>query len=218
MSIKTKPVIKTPPQAVYSPINPELPFFNIFEALKEIVARTPVSSEEESQTPFERAHQLKQAACLKSAAISGTLAIPPGPMGMLTILPDLMAIWTLQQQLVSDIANCFGKRGVLTREVMLYCLFRHGAAFLARDLIVRTGERILVRRVALRTFQQLLKKIGIQITQKTIGRSLSRWVPILGAAGVAAYSYYDTKCVAETAIELFSQPVVVDEETSDQPD
>jgi hypothetical protein len=213
MSNKTKAATQT----VASKFTVETVQIKIAEVLKEIVARTPVSSEEESQTPFERAHQLKYAACLKSAAISGTLAIPPGPMGMLTILPDLMAIWSLQQQLVSDIASCFGKRGVLTREVMLYCLFRHGAAFLARDLVVRAGERILVRRVALRTFQQLLKKIGIQITQKTIGRSLSRWVPILGAAGVAAYSYYDTKCVAETAIELFSQPVVVDEEARDQP-
>ena len=212
MNIKTKPAT----QSVASKLSVETLQNKIADVLKEIVARTPVSSEEESKTPFERAHQLKDAACLKSAIISGTLAIPPGPLGMLTILPDLMAIWALQQQLVSDIANCFGKRGALTREVMLFCLFRHGAAFLARDLVVRTGERILVRRVALRTFQQLLKKIGIQITQKSIGRSLSRWVPIVGAASVAAYSYYDTKCVAETAIELFSQPLVLDEKASDQ--
>jgi len=208
MSLKTKPTTKTYPATTVDRQDP--PHFKIAEALKELVARTPVSSEEESHNPFERANELKTAACIKSAAISGMLAIPPGPMGMLTILPDLMLIWNVQQQLVADIANCFGKRGVLTREVMLYCLFRHGAAFLARDLIVRTGERILVRRVALRSLQRILQKVGLKITQKTIARSLSRWVPIIGAAGVAAYSYYDTKCVAETAIELFSKTVVIE--------
>jgi hypothetical protein len=63
--------------------------------------------------------------------------------------------------------------------------------------------------VALRTLQQLLKKIRFQLTQKTISRTLSQWVSIIGAAGLKAYSYYDTKKVAETSIELFSQPFVI---------
>ena len=177
--------------------------------LMDIVSRTPDSSETESRTPFERAMQLKRSACLKAAGISGTLAIPPGPLGMATIIPDLMAIWAVQQQLVADIANSFGKRAALTREVMAFCLFRHGAAFLARDLVVRMGERLLVRRVALRSLQQILRKIGLQLTQKAISKTLSRYIPVVGALGVAGYSYYDTGCVAETAIELFSQPVVL---------
>jgi hypothetical protein len=101
MSLKTKPTTKTYPATTVDRQDP--PHFKIAEALKELVARTPVSSEEESHNPFERANELKTAACIKSAAISGMLAIPPGPMGMLTILPDLMLIWNVQQQLVADI-------------------------------------------------------------------------------------------------------------------
>jgi len=208
MSPKTKSSTQTKP--VTTTATPEPPHFKIAEALRTLISRTPDSSEEESSTPFQRANQLKNAACLKAAAISGMLTLPPGPFGMLTILPELIAIWRLQQQLVADIANCFGKREVLTQEMMLYCLFKHGAAFLARDLVVRTGERVLVRRVTLRTLQQTLQKIGFKLTQKTIGRTLSRWVPLIGAAGMAAYSYYDTKCVAETAIEAFSKPIVIE--------
>jgi arginine repressor len=69
---------------------------------------------------------------------------------------------------------------------------------------------MLVRRVTLRTLQQTLQKIGFKLTQKTISRTLARWVPLIGAAGMAAYSYYDTKCVAETAIEAFSKPIVIE--------
>lgn len=180
------------------------------EFLLDLISRTPTTSEMESRTPFERAIELKRSACLKAAAISGALAIPPGPLGMATILPDLMTIWRLQQQLVADIAGCFGKQATLTREVMLFCLFRHGAAILARDFVVRMGERILVRRIALRTLQQIMRKIGLQITQKAIGKTLSRYIPVIGAAGIAGYAFYDTKSVAEAAIELFSKPIVLE--------
>ena len=189
----------------------------VAEFLMDLISRTPDSSETETSSPFERAKELKRSACLKAAGISGTLAIPPGPLGMVTILPDLMAIWAIQQQLVADIANNFGKRSALTREVMAFCLFRHGAAFLARDLVVRMGERLLVRRVALRSLQQILRKIGLQLTQKVISKTLSRYIPVIGALGVAGYSYYDTDCVAETAIELFSQPVVLADTPTEVP-
>jgi hypothetical protein len=37
------------------------------------------------------------------------MALPPGPLGLATVIPDLLAIWKLQQQLVADIAAVFGK-------------------------------------------------------------------------------------------------------------
>lgn len=35
----------------------------------------------------------------------------PGPLGLLTILPDMYAIWRVQAQLVADIAAVYGKTG-----------------------------------------------------------------------------------------------------------
>jgi len=58
-------------------------------------------------------------------------------------LPDLYAIWRVQAQLVSDIAAVYSKTVFLTKETMLFSLFRHAAAQAVRDLIVRTGERVL---------------------------------------------------------------------------
>jgi len=53
--------------------------------------------------------------------------------------------------------------------------------------------------------QQILQKVGVRVTQRVIGKSISRWIPILGALGVGAYAYYDTTQVAATTIELFSK-------------
>ena len=123
---------------------------------------------------------------------------------MLTVLPDLMAIWRVQSSLVADIASAYGKSGALTQESMVYCLFKHGGAALLRDLVVRVGERAVIRRASLRLMQELLGKIGVRVTARVVGRAASRWIPIAGAVGIGAYAYYDTKKVGDNAIELFS--------------
>ena len=93
---------------------------------------------------------------------------------------------------------------------MLYCLFRHTGAQLFRDLVMRVGERYLVRRLPVRSLYAVVNKIGLRLTQRSIGRAVSRVVPVLGAAGVAGYSWYDTRQVARTALELFGRDIEVE--------
>ena len=138
---------------------------------------------------------------------AGSLALPPGPLGWLTILPELVLVWRIQAQMVADIAGIYGKQAYLTREQMLYCLFRHTAAQAARDLIVRVGERYLIQQVSLRTLQSVAERIGVRVTQQAIGKGISRWLPVIGALGVGAYAYYDTGQVARTATELFRREI-----------
>jgi hypothetical protein len=159
----------------------------------------------------EKARSIARAAALRAAGISGTLALPPGPLGLATMVPDLISIWKLQQAMVADIAAVYGKTAVLTREAMLYCLFRHGGAALTRDLVTRAGQRILLRKVSASAVQDILRKVGVKVSQRVVGKSLSRLVPVIGALGVGAYAYYDTTQVAATAIELFSKKIEVDE-------
>ena len=93
------------------------------------------------------------------------------------------------------------------REQMLYCLFRHAAAQAVRDLVVRVGERVLVRRPTLGVLQRVLRRVGVRITQRLAGGAVARWLPIVGALGVGAYAYYDTGQVADTAIDLFRREI-----------
>ena len=174
------------------------------DMLLQIVTNIPTSQRPPSATPQAAAETIIREAAWKAAGTSGMLALPPGPLGLATILPDLMAIWRIQQQMVADIARTFGKEAVLTREVMAYCLFKHGAALLVRDLVVRAGERYLIRPVALRALAGMLQKVGVATTQKALGRIASRWVPVLGALAVAAYARWDTQQVGRTALEMFS--------------
>jgi CheY-like chemotaxis protein len=87
-------------------------------------------------------------AAKQAALLSGSLALPPGPIGMLTVLPDLYLIWKTQRQMVADMFGLYGRSAELTRTHMLYCLFRHAASHVLRDLAVRTGQRVIVQEIA----------------------------------------------------------------------
>jgi hypothetical protein len=177
--------------------------------LEGITSTVPASQEDERDTPSVRAQELTRAAASQAAATAGALALPPGPLGMLTIVPDLVAVWHIQRQLVADIAACYGKSGELQREAMVYCLFKHAAAQVVRDLAVRLGTRLLLRRATVQTMERSLQRIGVAVSQRALGRSISRWVPVAGAVGVGAYAFYDTMQVGKTARELFEGDVTV---------
>jgi hypothetical protein len=116
-------------------------------------------------------------------------------------------VWKQQAQMVADIAASFGKSQSLTREQMLYCLFRHIAPGAFRGVVVPSGERFVFSEASPRALRAIVQKIGLRITLRVLGRGVSRWVPVVGALGVSAYAYYDTGQVASTAMSLFERDV-----------
>jgi hypothetical protein len=183
----------------------------VAEAILGFLSQIPTTSEPLDPSPKDRASHIARKAARKACTISGMLALPPGPAGLVTILPDLVAVWRVQAQMVADIAGAFGQSAVLSREQMLYCLFKHTAAQAVRDLVVRVGERYLVQTAGLRVLQAIAAKVGVKVTQRAIATSVSRWLPVVGIVGVAGYAYYDTAQVGATAIAFFEKPVVSNE-------
>jgi hypothetical protein len=180
------------------------------DAILDLVLQVPASSENEVEQPQARAQALGRTAARQASLLAGSLALPPGFLGWLTILPELMGVWKLQAQLVADIAAAYGKSASLGREQMIYCLFKHVSAQLLRDVVVRVGERYVVKAASLALIQSAARTLGVKVTQNVVGKSVSRFVPLLGALGVSAYAYFDTSQVAKTAIELFSRDIVLD--------
>ena len=163
MPPKKKQVVKRGPDAVEK----------IANAIVAFVGRVPSTIERKRKAPELVARARANTAAANAALAAGTLALPPGPVGWLTILPEMLAVW--------KIAAIYGKKSSLKQEQMLYCLFRHTAAQAVRDLVVRLGQRVLVRRASLRVLQSIATSIGVRVTQRSIGKGLSRLLPIIGA-------------------------------------
>jgi len=180
----------------------------VVDAIEDVVTGVPKSHERSVKDPDAAARKLARKAATRAAALSGALALPPGVFGMLTVLPDLVGIWRIQAQLVADIAGLYGKDMQLTRTHMLYCLFRHAASQLTRDFVVRAGERFVIRQLSGGALRSVLTTVGISVTQRVAGTAASRWLPIVGAAAVAGYAYFDTLQVAKTAVRMLEGTVL----------
>ncbi|MBC7379043.1 MAG: hypothetical protein H7346_16600 [Burkholderiaceae bacterium] len=175
-----------------------------------LVSEPPLSTRRSVAAPRIAAQAATRAPASKAALAAGALALPPGPLGWLTILPEMLAVWRIQAQLVADIAALHGQTAKLGPAQMLYCLFRHTAAQAVRDLAVRVGERVIVRPIATAALSKVAAAVGLRLGEKIVGKSLSRWVPLIGAAGVSAYAYFDTREVGLAALALFEQAQVID--------
>jgi hypothetical protein len=173
------------------------------------MGNVPRTFEPPSAKPEDRSREIIRSAALKAAAVSGTLSLPPGPAGLLTVIPDMLAVWRIQGQMVADIAGAHGKGAALTREELLYCLFRHSSGSAVRDFVVRAGERVVVRRATRRSIEQALESIGVRVTERFLGRTASRWIPLAGALGMGAWAYMDTARTGRTAVELFRHRIVI---------
>lgn len=184
----------------------------LIDILERVTSTVPSSDEAQRLEPAVRAQELTISAASEAGALAGAFALPPGPLGLLTVIPDLVAVWNIQRRLVADIAACYGKTADLHRETMIYCLFRHAAAQVVRDLVVRLGTRLLLRRATIATLDRSLQRIGVSVARRAVGRGVARWLPMVGAIGVGAYAFYDTVQVGKTARELFESELVAEPE------
>ncbi len=175
-------------------------------AIERVIADVPAPRSHPVARPDDEASALARKAAQRAAMVSGSLALPPGPLGMLTVLPDIYVIWRIQRQMVADIFGLYGRTGELTRTHMLYCLFRHAASQVLRDVAVRAGQRVVLQQLSSGALKGALTRVGATVTQRLAGTAAARWVPLAGAAAVASYAYWDTLQVAKTARRLLADP------------
>jgi hypothetical protein len=170
--------------------------------IERVIADVPAPRTRAVPNAAAAAEDIARSAAQKAALVSGSLALPPGPLGLVTVLPDLYLIWKVQRQMVADIFALHGRSAELTRTHMLYCLFRHMASQVLRDFAVRAGQRVVIEQLSSGALRSVLSTLGATVSRRLAGTAASRWVPLAGAAAVGAYAYWDTLQVAKTARRL----------------
>lgn len=170
-----------------------------------VISNIPSSSLEEYPEPKTAALEFIGNAARDAAVVTGALSLAPGPAGMATLIPELAAVWRRQARLVADIAAVSGKSDELTKELMMYCLYRHVDRRTMKRLLISGGEGILVGRAKKRAMHEALGILAGRLVKRVAARAAARWVPVVGAGALAAYSYQDTKEVGATALEVFTK-------------
>jgi hypothetical protein len=173
--------------------------------LERLLARVPESFEPKSSLPGEKARTIGKSATLRAAALSTGLALPRGASGMLTILPDLVAVWHIQTALIADIAACYGQSDKLDAQAMAYCLFKHMNEDLFVNWLLPTDKQLQFQPETNQMLGKLIQLVATRTAQRILGRVMGKWVPFISALGLGALTAYDTEKVGETARQFFAE-------------
>ncbi len=147
-------------------------------------------------------------------AVSGGINLIPGPWGMAAAIPEITILIRNQLAMIYDIGVANGKSKVLNKE-LLAGVFLSAMGVSTSGLLVVHGNKVLVRRVALRAFQKVILMLGGDVTQKLLKSMVSKYLPIVGATAMAAWSNYSTRQIGKKATEILAKEIEVTEEESD---
>ena len=144
-----------------------------------------------------------------NAVISGGTGLIPGPLGTAASVPEIILIIRNQLTMVYDIAKANGHKKI-TRELILG-VFISAMGNATGNLLIIQGQRIVVKRVGMQAMQKIIAILGGKITQQAAKSMASKWIPLAGAAAMAAWSKYSTNKLGTKALEIFSKEIVFED-------
>lgn len=150
------------------------------------------------------------ACAYKNAAITGSLALIPGPFGLVAAVPEIYLIIKNQIAMVYDLGIAYGQGKVLKKEVLMYIVVS-AMGNATGALAVMQGSKLLIKRSSLGVMQQLIKKLAGSIAQKLLKSSVVRFLPLLGAAVLATWTKISTTSIGNKAAEIFEREIEYDD-------
>ena len=140
---------------------------------------------------------------LQAAALSSALSALPGNLGVLSILPEIYFLIRLQSRMVKDIAILLGKESYLSKELLLYCLFKENKINIISSSIRITGTHLLIRPVTLDNLQTIFYSIVHAKSSKIVPRKNKGVLSLVSMLAGGSLSYIDTQMVGTTANAIF---------------
>lgn len=141
---------------------------------------------------------------------SSTLAgLPPGPIGMTTIIPELLVVTKIQVNLVYAIAKYYKKQNMLNDSMILLIFSNALGLGLGKDFVKKYGGKLLIKVLHSEAIQKIATRIGLEIVSRITAKAAGRWVPVVLAPVFGAMSRAFTRKIGREAIRLFKADIVL---------
>lgn len=174
-----------------------------------LMSFAPSNVTDSGQSP----EDLTSTASWKAFGISTAAALPPGPIGWATIVPELIAVTKIQMNLIYSIAAHHGKQGKLNSTLVVLIFANEAGLAVGRQLVKKAGTKVIVRALGSKAVRPIAQKvaarIGARITQKAVGR----WIPFVLAPVFGAFSKSMTTNIGREADKLLGQDIELIETT-----
>lgn len=149
--------------------------------------------------------------------ISTVAAIPPGPVGLLTILPEVLAVTKVQINLIYKIAAYFKKQTILRDNPRLIIIILANAlgVSIGKSLVAHYGEVLVLRAIESAMLKKVTQKVGQGIGAKIVARITSkgvlRFVPVVLAPLFGQLSRSMTIKIGKEADKIFGGDIVIEQ-------
>jgi uncharacterized protein (DUF697 family) len=142
--------------------------------------------------------------------ISTGAGIPSGPVGLVTIVPEIVAITRLQINLILRVAKFYQQEAKVNKTIILTVLGVAMGVVLKHALINKVGARIIVKSLSAEGAKRITREIGEKFAVGLLKRGIGRWVPLMLAPIFGYLSLSMTRKVGREAESLFSHELEVD--------
>jgi hypothetical protein len=142
--------------------------------------------------------------------ISTGAGIPTGPVGLATIIPEVIAITKLQINLIFKVAKFHQQEAKVNKTIILAVLGVAVGVVLKHALINKVGTRIIVKSLSAEGAKRITREIGEKFAAGLLKRGLGRWIPLMLAPVFGYLSLSMTRKIGREAESLFSHELEVD--------
>jgi hypothetical protein len=160
--------------------------------------------------PLGTPEKMTDEAAQKAFAISTSLGLVPGPLGMATVIPEVVALAKLHINLIRRIARHHNKQQYLSREIILLILANVMGVAVGGVLVRKMGAALVLKSVDSAVARRVAQKIGSRIIKRATEKAVGRWIPLLTAPLFGHFSRSLTKKVGREADRLFSGALEAD--------
>ena len=136
--------------------------------------------------------------------------IPSGPVGLATIIPEVVALTKLQINLIFKVAKFHQQEAKVNKTIILAVLGVAMGVVLKHALINKVGTRIIVRSLSAEGAKRITREIGEKFAVGLLKSGIGRWIPLMLAPVFGYLSLSMTRKVGREAELLFSHELEVD--------
>ena len=172
----------------------------------------PSKVDTSGKTPAE----LMARASWKAFAIGTAAAIPPGPLGWATILPEMASVTKIQINLIYDIAEHYKQRGKLNKTLVMMIFANEAGIEVGMELVERVGKKLVIRALGSKLLRPIVTKIGARLGVRITQRMIGRWVPVVLAPAFGAFSKKMTTQIGKECVKLFQEDLEIVEARQEQ--
>lgn len=153
--------------------------------------------------------EMTSSAAWKAFTISTGLALPFGPLGWATIIPEIISITKLQINLIYRIAKYHNQEQKVNSTILMLIFANEAGLAIGRSITRKISGRVVVKTLGTKALRPIAQTIGTRLGTRISAKLVGRWIPVILAPVFGAFSKSMTTKIGHVAENLFNQEIEV---------